>query len=516
MHRSEHLPNPKRKIGANSIKLFAAGLPTAISSMAVDFASPQPIYKQLCQMFRAAITAGDLPPGVLLPTTYEIASALGVGRNTVVTVYSQLAAEGYVESNTRRGTRVSGNPPPRAPLAAQNTRFVAKPAQENGVRVELSFRAQNLLRSDHAEACAADVQMPDPSLYPRVQLSRLIYDEFYKTPCSDPADGLHNFQTSIVSLLRHHRGVQCSAEQVIPVPSLKHALDITLRALVDPGNCVYVEDPTDPGVWASCRAAGANVLPVPSDAHGADTSQVRGPPPRLIYVTPSLGFPLGRQMSEDRRAAVLDAAYRANAIIFECDRWWEFSYSERRLQAVCANDQNGRVLYFGTLCGTLGPQLRPAYLVVPPPLVDCFMRLSRQLDCGPAPFILGALGKFLTDVSFVTHLKAVRQEYCCRLTKLLDACKRHLANAATLEPIGGFTLALRGPEDMDDVAISALGSRLNVALAPLSLFYHGKLAATPKGVVVGLGSVHDRVLEALMSGLVQVLHSSSSPSSSQN
>src|SRR5690242_13289233 len=68
---------------SNPTKPSFTELPLAISQMAIDHASLQPIYKQICQMFRAAISTGDLPSGLLLPTTHEMAAALKVTRNTV-------------------------------------------------------------------------------------------------------------------------------------------------------------------------------------------------------------------------------------------------------------------------------------------------------------------------------------------------------------------------------------------------------------------------------------------------
>src|ERR1700733_12282634 len=82
----------------------AGNFPFAISGMILNADSPLPIYEQLCAAFRNAITSGDLPAGPLLPTSRELAEAMALGRNTVVSAYSRLAAEGYLVANTRRGT----------------------------------------------------------------------------------------------------------------------------------------------------------------------------------------------------------------------------------------------------------------------------------------------------------------------------------------------------------------------------------------------------------------------------
>ena len=54
------------------------------------------IARDLHQQLRAAILEGRLVAGAELPATRRVADALGIGRNTAVTAYDLLIAEGYV------------------------------------------------------------------------------------------------------------------------------------------------------------------------------------------------------------------------------------------------------------------------------------------------------------------------------------------------------------------------------------------------------------------------------------
>jgi DNA-binding transcriptional MocR family regulator len=126
------------------------------------------------------------------------------------------------------------------------------------------------------------------------------------------------------------RGVQCEPRQVIPITSLESALDLTARVLLDPGHSVLIEEPSTFGAWEIFKAAGARVFPLPADRAGADPARAEGPPPRLIFVSPSVGFPLGSQMSEQRRLALLEVCTkrldRTSALpIWSCrPRWLQF------------------------------------------------------------------------------------------------------------------------------------------------------------------------------------------------
>ncbi len=80
------------------------GIPVLI---ALDPRASDPLSRQIYRALRDGILAGRLTGGLRLPSTRALAVDLGVSRNTVVTAFDQLVAEGYVESRVGRGTRVS-------------------------------------------------------------------------------------------------------------------------------------------------------------------------------------------------------------------------------------------------------------------------------------------------------------------------------------------------------------------------------------------------------------------------
>ena len=75
---------------------------------------------------RDAVRTGRLGPGTRLPSSRALAADLGLARNTVAEVYSQLVAEGWLTARTGSGTSVAERrtadpardrwPAPRSPL----------------------------------------------------------------------------------------------------------------------------------------------------------------------------------------------------------------------------------------------------------------------------------------------------------------------------------------------------------------------------------------------------------------
>src|SRR6185437_13786362 len=64
-------------------------------------------FRWLYDELRSAIVAGTLVAGARLPSTRSVARQHGIGRGTVVAVFEQLVAEGYLESIVGSGTFVS-------------------------------------------------------------------------------------------------------------------------------------------------------------------------------------------------------------------------------------------------------------------------------------------------------------------------------------------------------------------------------------------------------------------------
>jgi DNA-binding transcriptional regulator YhcF (GntR family) len=67
---------------------------------------PLPLHERVAAAVRRAIAVGAVGPGDALPTTLQVADALGVHRNTVLRAYRMLRDEGTIDLRAGRGARV--------------------------------------------------------------------------------------------------------------------------------------------------------------------------------------------------------------------------------------------------------------------------------------------------------------------------------------------------------------------------------------------------------------------------
>ena len=112
----------------------------------LDPASPTPLYAQLAERLRAAIAAGDLAPGELLPSVRQLAVRLRLNPGTVVQAYRDLEAGGLVELRQGSGTYVRELTPNRR--AAEQAAVSSRLANEMLARaVGLGLSGEDLLNA---------------------------------------------------------------------------------------------------------------------------------------------------------------------------------------------------------------------------------------------------------------------------------------------------------------------------------------------------------------------------------
>jgi GntR family transcriptional regulator len=75
------------------------------------------LWEQVAGEVRRAIADGEINPGERMPLVKDLASVLGVNRNTVLRALHQLRDEGLLEIRQGRGITVAGTPQRGAVLA---------------------------------------------------------------------------------------------------------------------------------------------------------------------------------------------------------------------------------------------------------------------------------------------------------------------------------------------------------------------------------------------------------------
>ncbi|HXA26848.1 MAG TPA: PLP-dependent aminotransferase family protein [Acetobacteraceae bacterium] len=436
---------------------------------------------------RQGILAGTLPTGARLPPTRALAEELGVARQTVVLAYERLASEGYVRARTGSGTYVAPDLPDAAPAPAVPPPTAASSLSARGRR--LAVVPASAASRDNSLGTLLAGGIPAPDLFPTQAWARCAA-RVLKNLSSDltgypPSQGFAGLRAQIGAHLAATRGLLADPANIVVTAGTQQALRIAAELLLDPGDEAWVEDPGYIAGRGALLAAGAELVPVPSDTEGLDVAAgIRlAPTARLALVAPSHATPLGGALPIGRRLALLDWAGRANAWVLEDDCDSEFRWTGHPLPPLATLDRAGRVIYCGTFSKTLAPALRLGFAVVPAPLVAAFVRVQTLMDRGIDTLNQAILAEFMRQGLLAPHIRRMRTEYARRRDALLTALARHAPSASPIPAPGGLHMVSRLSDGVDEAAaVRACRSR-GLAVSPLGAYYAGKPRMS--GLVMG-------------------------------
>lgn len=320
----------------------------------------------LVEELRAAIGGGALAPGMPLPSVRRLARERGVSAFTAAEVYNVLTAAGLVEARRGSGYFVAGTPPP-APARTADAAVDALWER----RVEA--RARPILVDAGGGWLPAAWQFGDGVRAGLRALARLpLPTDGYGSPL-----GLEPLRAHFAMQLRG-RGLALGAEQLVLTQGASQALDLAVRALLEPGDRVAVDEPGYPPVLELLRARGARLIGIPRTAEGPDPEALAAAARRrglkALITNTTLQNPTGTTTSVPVARRLLEVAERHGLLVVEDDIFADLAPTP--VTSLATLDQCRRVVYVSSVSKSISPTLRVGYLAAPAELAPRLARLK--------------------------------------------------------------------------------------------------------------------------------------------
>ena len=443
---------------------------------------------------REAIRSGRLRPQTRLPSSRTLAADLGIARNTVAEVYSQLVAEGWLAARTGSGTVVA-SPPEVSP---EVSRAVPPPpervADSSAGREPVTPLSRYDLRTG----------VPDLSLFPRREWLAAARRALADAPdhlfgYGDPR-GITELRTVLADYLARVRGVHADPDRIVICTGFKHGLDVVSRALRATGcDTMAIEEYGHRLHRTIVAGQGLKIRLLPVDGSGAVLSAAGhgDDGAGAMLLTPAHQFPLGVALSPARRRAL---AARAG-IVIEDDYDGEFRYDRQPVGAVQALAPD-RVIYAGTASKSLAPGVHLSWLVVPPRLLDPVLAV---ISGTPSVVDQLTLASFITSGDYDRHIRRARLSYRRRRDKLVAAM------AGLGLRVSGIAAGLHANLEFDhkdvEYFVTARAAQHGVAVSGLDEFTAEGASGQRAGLVVGYGGPPDHAYTAALARLTAVLAS---------
>ncbi|MBT0727467.1 PLP-dependent aminotransferase family protein [Rosenbergiella australiborealis] len=323
-------------------------------------------YQQLADEFAVLIHQGKIKAGQRLPSIRRVAETHHVSVNTVLSAWQRLENRGLVEARPQSGFYV------RSVLAEVNTSAPRqlKPRElgrEKMALIEAAFSAQrNPTYTNISLACP---QHED--FFPTSKLAKISASLLRRTPKIISTYALPNNGEPLreqIAKRALYAGLSLAAEEIIITHGCSEAIQLALRVITSPGDCIGIESPTYFFLFPLLAELGLKAVEIPTDPRKGikmDVLELMLKERRIsaLITIPTVHNPLGftASVADKKRLAQLAAQYQLP--IIEDGIYSELQFHTPESPAVKSFDKEGWVIYCTSFTKTLAPDFRIGWMI---------------------------------------------------------------------------------------------------------------------------------------------------------
>jgi GntR family transcriptional regulator/MocR family aminotransferase len=449
----------------------------------IDRNSSTSIYLQIANQLINAIQRGFLQPGIKLPGTRTLCELLHVHRNTIVAVYDELDAQGWIETLPNKGTFVlehGGQKPIKIQTSVQN-QLVQYPKHTG-----FNFRRSSLLDNpfEHSSCDYVFTEgTPDIRLTHIDQLSSL-YSANMKRRSNRKKMGYYNqdgseyFKKNLSNYLHQSRGLHISKDNILITRSTEMSVYICCEILLSPEDIVLVGALSYFSVNMIFQKSGARIMHVPIDEEGIDVDAVRDLCKkfaiRMLYLTPHHHYPTTVTLSAQRRLELLQLSMTYGFIILEDDYDYDFYYDKAPVLPLSSADTHGMVVYIGSFGKSLIPGFRTGFIVAPEDLMIEMRKYLGIIDRQGDILMEQVLGEMIEEGEIHRYLKKSLKVYEQRRDRFVELLDNYFGAELTFQkPTGGLAVWTEWKHPVNLLQLSRECAKNNLFI-PKTLLYQNK------------------------------------------
>jgi 2-aminoadipate transaminase len=303
--------------------------------------------------------------------------------------------------------------------------------------------------------------MPNPLTFPLEQLAEYAASEIQDHEGRSLQYGLTAGTRMLVQWICEHvnaKGVPAKPENVVCTTGSQQAIDLITQILIDPGDFIFVENPTYLGALIDFVKSGAQLMPVALDHEGLvleDLEKRLAAVPvdskKLIYIIRNFQNPSGISLSEERRRQLPELLERYDAYLIEDDPYGELYFGENNVPpAPVAASGSDRIFYLATASKLVAPTFRTGWAVAVEPLMKRLELAKEAADLCGSMLDQRIVYRFCSSKQFPDHLKMLRAFYEIRYKAIDEALSREMPERVSwTKPAGGFFIWVTLPPYVD-------------------------------------------------------------------
>ncbi|RON16658.1 aminotransferase-like domain-containing protein [Pseudomonas frederiksbergensis] len=416
----------------------------------IDRQALVPVVQQIVDALADWLRRGEVSPGTRLPSVRQIARINLLCQSSVVEACERLVAQGVLATRNGAGFFVAATV-----LAVQEQRdlpWFEGVEQQSNLIGELKLGCGGLPES---------WRETDDLSYAIRQVSR-----------TDMA-GLFNYSTSLglpalrLQILKRLKqlGIAVDESRILTTAGASHGLDLIVRTLFKPGDCVVVESPGYSMLFDLLRLHGVSMIEVPRTPRGPDTEALEALllkyKPRGLFINSFYHNPTGSSLTPGVAQQVLQLARKHGVLVIEDDVYADLHSGPGTRLAALGIDDN--VIYVGSYSKTLSSSLRVGFVVASADVISRLAEVKMISSMGASRFSESVLACLLASGAYRKLVQRQRQ----RLSTGREAALQVLEDAEWEvfgKPAGGLFIWARSRKS-DYAQVRAQVRRFGIVLS---------------------------------------------------
>ena len=380
----------------------------------LDVKSKTPLHIQLYQAIKEDIIT-NYQVGDKLPSIRKVATLYNLSKNTVESAYSQLYAEGYVESRAKSGYYVS--------------ELFFDSFRGDNTTIHTTNTTPKAYKYDFFPA---QLHKEDFPLKTWKRLFNKVITQETDFGAYPAGQGELALRKSIAHYLLNSRGVVCNVDNII----ITHGFIDSMELIAKLAKTRYKHFAQEiPGYHIAHKvfdAYGYSISPIGVDAQGLCIEELQQSQAQIVYITPSHQYPTGATMPVANRLKLIANMQSIGGLIIEDDYDSELAYYNRPIPSLQGLDKGECVAYLGTFAKALSPSIRVGYMVLPSWLMKCY---NKSYDAHFARVSLTTqltLATFMKEGHWDRHIRRIRILNKKKHQTMKEAIEKYLGNTCNI------------------------------------------------------------------------------------
>jgi DNA-binding transcriptional MocR family regulator len=417
--------------------------------------SKKTVFDQIFSQITELINNGTLNAGARLPSTRELSETIGVNRTTVIRVYEELWAQGFIESTPGAYTTVRK----RQPIIFMKEEDIkGSKLKTNIYRDHLDLPYDPMMHYlENGEMIEKGkinfLQLsPDIRLLDRKQIKVCMRDAINETE-TNPFDFAHarGYQPLRQEIVKHMKlhNIYAEDKNILVTNGSLQSLQLIFQVFSKPGDYIAVENPTYSIILLFIKIFQLKIIEIPVSGEGMDLNVLKKvlkkTPVRFIYTMPTYQNPTGISMPQNKREELLNICEDQDCIIIEDSIEEEMSYFGQAHLPVKSIDRKGQVIYLGSFAKVLAPGLRIGWIIGSMECIKKLTVLKSVFEISSGTINQMFLYKFFNNGAFELHLRKTMRVFRKRMKVAINAIKKYIPaeKIEWTEPTGGYMIWLK-------------------------------------------------------------------------